>query len=1078
MSTTRRDTLVAIEKVAQAYWEKNRLHEVDAPQPGEARPPKYLTTFPFPYMNGRLHLGHGFSLTKSEFISRYQRMKGCRSLWPFGFHVTGTPIAACAQKIAKEIEMYGNPPVFPDSSEETAKSPSSPSELTDLLKFKSKRGKVGPAKPQWAIMQSMGIPDSEIPKFANPQQWLDYFPPIAIQDLRQFGCHIDFRRSFITTTQNPYFDRFVSWQFRKLRKAGLLNFGKRYCIYSPLDGQPCADHDRASGEGALPQEYTVVKLTVQDLLTHPTFKPFAGIIGDRRVVLPAATLRAETIVGQTNCWVSPDITYRAYAVLNDRTNVEEIFVMTARSARNMAYQDFTINGRKWAEPSPLFEVSGASLIGLPLAAPLAPYPTIFTLPMSTIMEGKGTGVVLSEPSDSPDDHINLRQLRDKPEYRKKLGIRDEWVLPFLPVPIIEVPELGTNCAEVMCERLRVNGPNATEPLEEAKRVCYQLGFYQGVMVAGPFTGERVADAKLKTQRWLEENGEGVRYCEPVRPVTSRSGDDCVVALGDQWYIEYGQPNWREVVQKHLESMNLFCQGVRNGFVEVLNWLSDWPCSRTFGLGTYLPCEESHSMIIDSLSDSTIYMAYYTISRFLHVTKDGTLVLDGVAGESNPYGLKPEMFTDEIFDHIFHGAGDAATVAATVGMPIASLELMRNEFEYFYPVDIRCSAKDLIQNHLTMFLYNHAAIWPDDQSKWPRAIFCNGHIQVDNEKMAKSKGNFISLGEAIETYGADATRLACADAGDTLEDANFVRDTAASFVLKLTTLLEQAKEQLAREDMRTGPHNVFDKIFNNTLNTITTATDGYYESMQFRMVLNTAFHELTNEFSQYKLNCGDVMVHGGLVQRYYELLTLLLMPLAPHFCEHMWQNVLKKEGTVVVQAFPKPDAPLDYPLIVMNRVMMEVVKEIRAQVAKCTKQKKVVETVVIYTLVEYAEWQVGALKRLQAIYQENSNTFPADIAKQIISSSSEWLPKNLIPDTMAFISFVRTNVEKYGLQAMSLEPVVNDFELLSSVNDNISKLSGVSNILVKYATDESFSGHAAARRKCRAGEPTVAFIFAK
>ena len=35
---------------------------------------------------------------------------------------------------------------------------------------------------------------------------------------------------------------------------------KRYAVYSPKDGQPCADHDRASGEGALPQEYTLVKM--------------------------------------------------------------------------------------------------------------------------------------------------------------------------------------------------------------------------------------------------------------------------------------------------------------------------------------------------------------------------------------------------------------------------------------------------------------------------------------------------------------------------------------------------------------------------------------------------------------------------------------------------------------------------------------------------------------------------------------------------------------------------------------------------------------------------------------------------
>lgn len=36
--------------------------------------------------------------------------------------------------------------------------------------------------------------------------------------------------------------------------------------------------------------------------------------------------------------------------------------------------------------------------------------------------------------------------------------------------------------------------------------------------------------------------------------------------------------------------------------------------------------------------------------------------------------------------------------------------LREEFEYWYPMDLRCSGKDLIKNHLTMSLFNHAAIF--------------------------------------------------------------------------------------------------------------------------------------------------------------------------------------------------------------------------------------------------------------------------------------------------------------------------------------------------------------------------------
>lgn len=51
-----------------------------------------MATFPYPYMNGRLHLGHTFTLSKAEFAVGYQRLKGKRSLYPFAFHCTGMPI--------------------------------------------------------------------------------------------------------------------------------------------------------------------------------------------------------------------------------------------------------------------------------------------------------------------------------------------------------------------------------------------------------------------------------------------------------------------------------------------------------------------------------------------------------------------------------------------------------------------------------------------------------------------------------------------------------------------------------------------------------------------------------------------------------------------------------------------------------------------------------------------------------------------------------------------------------------------------------------------------------------------------
>jgi leucyl-tRNA synthetase len=141
-------------------------------------------------------------------------------------------------------------------------------------------------------LRSIGITEAEIPKFTEPSHWLKFFPPEAQEDLKELGIFTDWRRSFITTDLNPYFDSFVRWQFNTLKAAEKIRFGKRYTVYSAADGQPCADHDRSKGEQVGPQEYTVIKIKCLELPESMKEK-FAG----KNVYLTAATLRPETMFG-------------------------------------------------------------------------------------------------------------------------------------------------------------------------------------------------------------------------------------------------------------------------------------------------------------------------------------------------------------------------------------------------------------------------------------------------------------------------------------------------------------------------------------------------------------------------------------------------------------------------------------------------------------------------------------------------------------------------------------------------------------------------------------------------------------
>ncbi len=89
--TAKRDALRANEIEVQAAWERDNVFQSDAASPDQE---KFIVTFPFPYSNGHLHIGHAFSLTKSVFRAQFERHLGKNVLFPFAFHCTGMPIQA------------------------------------------------------------------------------------------------------------------------------------------------------------------------------------------------------------------------------------------------------------------------------------------------------------------------------------------------------------------------------------------------------------------------------------------------------------------------------------------------------------------------------------------------------------------------------------------------------------------------------------------------------------------------------------------------------------------------------------------------------------------------------------------------------------------------------------------------------------------------------------------------------------------------------------------------------------------------------------------------------------------------
>ncbi|XP_012407263.1 leucine--tRNA ligase, cytoplasmic [Sarcophilus harrisii] len=1055
--TAKVDFLKKIEREIQQKWDAEKVFEANASDPGSlTSKDKYFVTFPYPYMNGRLHLGHTFSLSKCEFSVGYQRLKGKKCLFPFGLHCTGMPIKACADKLKREIELYGCPPEFPDEEEEEEDITTKKEEIIIKDKAKGKKSKAaakaGSSKYQWGIMKSLGLSDEEIMKFSEAEHWLDYFPPLAIQDLKKMGLKVDWRRSFITTDVNPYYDSFVKWQFLTLRERNKIKFGKRYTIYSPKDGQPCMDHDRQTGEGVGPQEYTLIKMKV----IEPYPSKLSGLKG-KNIFLVAATLRPETMFGQTNCWVRPDMKYIGFETANG-----DIFICTQRAARNMSYQGFTKDN---GVVPVVKELMGEEIIGAALSAPLTSFKVIYTLPMLTIKEDKGTGVVTSVPSDSPDDVAAFRDLKKKQALRAKYGIKDEMVMPFEPVPIIEIPGIGNLSAPSICDELKIQSQNDREKLAEAKEQLYLKGFYEGIMLVDGFKGQKVQDVKKTIQKKMIDNGEALIYMEPEKQVISRSSDECVVALCDQWYLDYGEETWKKQTSQCLRDLETFCDETRRNFEATLGWLQEHACSRTYGLGTRLPWDEQ--WLIESLSDSTIYMAYYTVA---HLLQGGNLR----GQEESPLGIRAQAMTKEVWDYIFFKEAPFPKTQ----IPKEKLDKLKDEFEFWYPVDLRVSGKDLVPNHLSYYLYNHVAMWPGQSDKWPKAVRANGHLLLNSEKMSKSTGNFLTLTQAIDKFSADGMRLALADAGDTVEDANFVEAMADAGILRLYTWVEWVKEMVANWDsLRSGPASTFnDRVFASEMNAGIVKTEQNYEKIMFKEALKTGFFEFQAAKDKYRELAIEGM-HRDLVFQFIEVQTLLLTPICPHICEHVWM-LLGKPDSIMKAEWPLA-GPVDEVLIRSSQYLMEVAHDLRLRLKNYmmpAKGKKVDKQphqkpshCTIYVAKNYPPWQHTTLSVLRRHFEANEGKLPDN---KVIASELGNLPelKKYMKKVMPFVAMIKENLEKTGPQVLDLQL---EFDEQGVLMENIVYLTNsleLDHIEVKFA----FEADDRIREDCCPGKPLTVF----
>ena len=683
------------------------------------------------------------------------------------------------------------------------------------------------------------VPKETLPKLEDPEFIVKYFSTEYHEVMEEMGYSIDWRREFRTI--DPTYKKFIEWQITTLHDKGLVEKGEHPVKYCPNCDNPVGDHDLLEGEGVGVNELTLLKFPIEDM------------------ILVTATLRPETIVGATNIWLNPDVEY----VL---VNAEgEKWVITKEAHYNLKNQikDLDI----------IEEIDPNDLIGKMATNPFLGN-EIPIFPASFVSASYGSGVVFSEPADAPADYIALQDLKKNDELIAKYNL-EGIVENVHPIPVCTLKGYGEIPAADIIERLGITDQN-DEKLHEATNELYKQQHSKGTIIESipDFGGMKVRFAREELkEKLINDNMAAIMYDFAERPVVCRCGNNCVVKImDDQWFMKYGNEEWTEKTLKVLEGETIIPKELKNNFDYYINWLDDWACSRKVGLGTRLPWD--NQWLIEPLTDSTIYMSYYTIAKYLR--------------DMNPDDLNLAFFDKVLLNK------DSGEIT----VPAEKVKEIQDEFNYWYPLDWRLSAKDLVGNHLSFLMFAHSAIYPED--KWPKGTVVFGMGLLEGNKMSSSKGNVILLKDAINDYTADVVRLFLMASAEPWQDF----DWREKEVLGTKRRLEWFREFAARiEEIKGSPldlSNIEEVELSRTIDLwmisqlnehIKKSTEAL-EVFQTRQALQESLFLLKKDVDHYLYRVKHISDDKDpaviyVLSTVLEAWIRLLAPFTPHTSEELW-----------------------------------------------------------------------------------------------------------------------------------------------------------------------------------------------
>jgi len=705
-----------------------------------------------------------------------------------------------------------------------------------------------------------------------------------------------------------------------------------------------------------------------------------------------ATLRPETIRGVTNAFVNPNSIYV-------EANVDgEKWIISKEAAGKFSLQARNVTIER--------EVLSETLIGEFIQNPITEE-SVIILPATFVDSDNATGAVMSVPAHSPDDWLALTEAKQNIEQMSAYGIKPKSLENITPISILTVEGYGEFPAKDIVESFGITTSN--DPLlKQATHELYNKEFHSGILrdFYGIYSGETVEKARDQIkQDYLELDLFDTMY-EFTEDVVCRCGGSVEVATQETWFLRYNDDSWRKKAINIVDQLDGIPQNTKNEYYRTIDWLKEWPCIRNYGLGTHLPWDPDY--VIEPLSDSTLYMAYYTISHHLN-------------------SIPADDLTHEFFDALFFGP------TAVASPDPRALEL-RKEWEYWYPINYRCSANDLISNHLTFFLYHHAEFF--DESHWPNGIMVMGMGLLEGEKMSSSKGHVVLVEEAVNKYGSDTVRFFLLSSAEPWQDYDWRSDQVDVIRTQLFRFWNRSFDVIS---LPTADQNLSkpDKWLLSKLNQIIEKTTSSLDRFETRTASQAVFYELEEHIKWH--NRRSVFTKSNWALR--EVLRTRLIMLSPFmpFLSNELHELLTGDP-LDTASWPNTSLEFDAPLIELEEDL------IRALLSDIHEVKNVINKnpslISIYTP---APWKYQVLETLI------DSNLDLGVAMGILMQNDELRPFG--NEIKRLSTTLLTYLRQQPPERLSLLKSIEESNLYSSAKDFFEKELGVT---IEFHTEDENS----------------------